>query len=433
MRSLKFNSSLNLLSQIVVASTLLISTKYLYSSLGSKYFSLISISWSTITLVSLFDFGISRSATHYISRNLKHSFVKGGLLNKFTESVLLVTTALSLIISFLCSLLVFLSKYVFNIALFHHLSFGILLLLVFSIAPTILINSCRGVVEGFQDFIASNLIKLVSTSGLYLAPSLFILPFSRLFNQQELFGIAVLGIFLSRMLSVVISLGILRCSNVIPVSLRSSLNIFTFHRSAIHLRPIFSYSFWLTVTSIVGPLLLLADRYFLANDSFFVSLPYFLIPAELSARLMVIPSPYFSNMSTREISASIRTKLPKMLTLALSPSILLYIFYQPLASIWISQEFSQLSLPYAQVLILSSIFSSLGQYSYNLLHAIGNSRLPAIIHIFELLLYAVIFPLFVSWLGLLGASYATLFRSLTDFLLMTLSVYFSVYPTFTRS
>nr|MBP8285682.1 flippase [Rhodoferax sp.] len=68
-----------------------------------------------------------------------------------------------------------------------------------------------------------------------------------------------------------------------------------------------------------------------------------------------------------------------------------------------------------RVLLLAFGVNALAQIPFTALQAVGKVRHVALLHSFELLPYAVLVFFAISWMGLVGAAWAWLVRSIVDY------------------
>jgi O-antigen/teichoic acid export membrane protein len=83
--------------------------------------------------------------------------------------------------------------------------------------------------------------------------------------------------------------------------------------------------------------------------------------------------------------------------------------------LWLGADFAQQSGMLTQVLLLAFGVNAVAQIPVTALQAMGRVRAVALLHSAELVPYAVLVFFAISWLGLVGAAWAWLLRSIVDY------------------
>ena len=192
-----------------------------------------------------------------------------------------------------------------------------------------------------------------------------------------------------------------------------------------HLKALWSYGAWVTVTGIVGPLMVYGDRFFVSAAVGADQLPFYAIPQDILLRLLLIPMaltgallPQLAAMGVNETAKAYGQTYRRvgagMLAICLAAGALAY----PALKIWISQDFARSALPVVLVLCAGVWVNALASVPYTLLHAKGNPRLTALFHVAELFLYLLALWILSTHFGLLGAALAWLARVALDWVLL---------------
>ena len=84
-------------------------------------------------------------------------------------------------------------------------------------------------------------------------------------------------------------------------------------------------------------------------------------------------------------------------------------------TLWLGENFARQSGTLTQVLILAFGVNAVAQIPFTALQAVGKVRAVALLHSAELVPYAVLVFFAISWLGLVGAAWAWLLRSIVDY------------------
>jgi Na+-driven multidrug efflux pump len=84
--------------------------------------------------------------------------------------------------------------------------------------------------------------------------------------------------------------------------------------------------------------------------------------------------------------------------------------------LWLGADFSDQATALTRVLLLAFGVNALAQIPFTALQAVGKVRHVALLHGVELLPYALYWYFFaISWMGLVGAAWAWLVRSIVDY------------------
>lgn len=410
--SIRKNTLWNLLGSglPLVAAVLLI--PYTLKTAGNEVFGILTLIWALIGYFSLFDLGVGRSLTYEISK--LHAVNSHKDINPILTTGLTLTLLTGVLGTFV---LWFISPILvinwLKISFIHQadaiLAFKICAL---AIIPTTVTSGLRGALEGFQRFAASNLSKLI------IGLSMFALPaFSLNIHGVSLTAIAA---YLCVMRLVV---ALFACWQMREY-LQKTSQVFAKQ----HFNKLFNYGFWVTITGIVGPLMVYGDRFFVSAIVGANTLPFYAIPQEGLFRLLMIPSafcgalmPQLASQRPSEIVANYKKNHKKlsliMLGICVAASLLIY----PVLLFWISPDFADKSILIALLLVVGVWLNSISMMPYTLLQARGNPKLTAIFHIIELCIYIPVLWILIKNFGLIGAAIAWIIRVLLDYLLLQTS------------
>lgn len=184
------------------------------------------------------------------------------------------------------------------------------------------------------------------------------------------------------------------------------------------------YGGWLTVTNIVGPLMVYGDRFLLSNLLGAKSVGFYTAASELISRLLIVPSivakPLYPLYAFDQVYVEKRERLIK-LSLAFVVFfvvIFVYLFSDFFVTIWLGERYSVKVVNLIQILLVGFFFNSIAQTYYIKIQALGHSDIVAIIHLTEIVPYGLVFYFLVDTYGLNGAAWAWSIRSAVDCLFM---------------
>lgn len=387
----------------------LFSIPYLLNTLGAEAFGLLTLLWALIGYFSLFDMGVGRALTYELSKLDKENnavekslTLKAGLLltllaGLFGASVMLVLAP------YLATSWLKISPALQQDAM---LSFKIAAI---GVIPTTITSGLRGAFEGLGRFAESNLNKM------FLGFCMFLLPaFSIVLHGNQLCMIT-LYLILARL--VVFTVAVLQLKNYL--FLRTSISVMRYFK------PLLNYGVWITVTGLVGPLMVFGDRFFVSAVVGASALPVYAIPQEGLQRLLIIPAalcaallPHLSALGYLQSSQLFYRNYKRVAVVMFLVCVSAALFAYPILSWWLSPEFAKEALPIVVILSVGIWLNSTAFVPYTLLHANGNPRLTALFHLFELVFYVVLLWLLTTKYGLVGASLAWTARVALDLALL---------------
>ena len=189
------------------------------------------------------------------------------------------------------------------------------------------------------------------------------------------------------------------------------------------MRHLLRFGGWLSVSNLVGPLMVYADRFYLVSIFPPASVAYYSVPYDALLRLTSLPITAIGAMfpALAEAQASpeksqqlLRASLLALVALMLPPLLLMMVLAKPLLTLWLGQTFALSALPVFQILVLGVFFNSAALVPYALLQAHGRSDITAKLHLVELPIFVGLLVLAVSMWGVVGAAVAWTLRVALD-------------------
>lgn len=392
----------------------------LVKGLGTERFGVLSLAWIVIGYFSFFDFGIGKSLTKIIAEKIGR--------NQLNEIPDLFWTSLILMFGvsfFIVSLLTFFVPSIVNlINISEELKpefIDTFYILVFSIPIVSTTAGLRGVLEAYQKFGMINIIRI------FLGAFTFLVPMICCLFTTNIFWI-VLILILLRIIVWVIYLN--QCLNV-NNDLKQKL-VFKY----IVIKPIIKFSFWITVTNIVGPVISNVDRFFIGALISVEAVAYYATPYEVITKLLLIPNalvlvlfPIFSASfsNTPDISKKLFYTGMKFTYIILYPIILIIVSfsYQGI-NLWLGPEFASQSTVILQILAIGILFNAISYIPFNFFQGVGMANIPAVLNLIELPFYLALMWISIKNLGIEGAAYVWLLRIIID----TVLIFFIYYKKF---
>ncbi len=411
--SLKRNALWNLAGSAVplVAGVALI--PFTLARLGGEAFGVLTLIWGLIGYFSLFDLGVGRALTVRLGQvnatgtaSEVGSILRAGMLLTCGAGLLGVA-----IISLLAPSLAH-DWLKINLALQND-AYRAFLIAAVGVLPTTLASGLRGALEGLNRFAASNVSRIV------LGVWMFALPAWAVYIHGPHLEVITLYLVLGRCLVLV----------AMVFQLRTQLFSKSVGLITSHVKALWSYGFWVTVTGIVGPLMVYGDRFFVSAAVGADQLTLYAIPQEGLLRLLLIPSalpaallPRLAAMESAESEVAYRQTYRQVAATMVGVCVLAAALAFPVLSVWISAEFARSALPVVLIFCMGIWVNSLAMVPFTLLHAKGNPRLTAVFHLAELLLYLGALWFLSSRFGLVGAALAWVARVIVDWVLLHIAV-----------
>ena len=408
-RNTAWNLAGNAASIIVALASIPIILKYL----GTDRLGVIGLVWIVEGQFGIFDLGLSHALTKLISEKLGASkeeetppifwctllimvsFGAIGALLLYTLTPWLVYSALKVPIAIQLE----------TITAFH--------LVAFSLPVVISSAALRGLLAAHQRFDLLNVTRVPISLASYLAPLLAI-PYSA--TLQPIVLVLVASRFVAWAVHFIL------CLRVSPILGR--------HISAkgAPLRRMFNFGGWMTITNVVGPIMVNLDRMMIGALISMKAVAYYATPYEAATKLWIIPSSLTGVLFPALSAALVQHKDRAAL---LYERALKYIFLCmfPIAlvinsvghwglEIWLGSGFAEHSSTVLRLLVIGVFFNSLAQLPFWQIQAAGRPDLSAKAHLIELPCYLVGFWWLTTTFGITGAGIAWVARTTTDTVIM---------------
>lgn len=298
-----------------------------------------------------------------------------------------------------------------DIELYQEISNGLIYLSI-GIPFVIISSSLRGTLEAYHAFKELTntqiLIAVLTYSGLIII--------SYYDNVSYLIGwLSLQKIFISLFFYLHIKK---------HLKLRYSISSF----KAIHAKYLFTFGGWVTISSIVSPLIETMDRLIIGAQKTMSSLAFYSVPIDLIKRLGILPSsislvifPIFSRAnSDKDPPKNIlyNTSFEAVLFLGSMLVFFLISLSKEILAIWLTPEFSENAHLLLQIIAIGGLFNFLARIPLSIIQGSGKPNISAKFHLFELPVYLLALILLIHFYGLPGAAIAASLRMTIDFLLL---------------
>jgi O-antigen/teichoic acid export membrane protein len=391
----------------------------LIEMIGLERFGLLALSWGLIGFSGMFDLGIGRAATQYIAHlRGSHELEKVPSVVKTAERLSFYSGLVGMIlltVGVLCGAQTYIK---YSIELSAEVTLAAYLLAV-AIPIQSMSAMFRGVNEAFENFKEINLVRIG------LGATNFIGPLFVSFFTSNLAAI-VFTLLVSRMIAFFFFRKFAKSCliNQLPTDLLA-LNVRVAPAIA---KKLLSFGGWFTVSCVVGPILLQAERYFIGVLVSATAVSTFSIPYEVVIQCLIIVGaissvafPSFSALAQsnpEEVEALFRVWFWRVAVIMLTVCGILILLLPIILPWWIGSILPIQSVFIGQILCVGIFFNSLGTMYFMLLHVKGRADITAKLHLLELPIYLAGLYYVVDIFGVVGAAFMWTGRMMLDLLLI---------------
>ena len=403
------NSAYNFAGSVAPLFVAIFTIPFLVKGLGEEKFGILSLAWVVIGYFSLFDFGIGRTLTKIVAEKIG--------LEEIDEIPGLFWTALFLmfIISLIGSLVLLVgSPYlvinIFNISKeYQEQSIYTFYTLALSIPIVTTTAGLRGVLEAYQKFGMINLLR--SILGVFT----FVGPLICLIFTNDLFVIVLVLSLFRLIIWIFFYLECNKLNSIRNAEIKIVRNL---------IKPILKTSTWMSISNLIGPIILYVDRFLIGALISAVAVTYYTTPYEVVTKLLIIPSALasvlFPTISSHfktnpDYTNKLFSKSVKSIFIILFPVVLIIsTFANEGLNIWLGKNFANSSTLVLQLFAVGIFLNSIAFFPFTYLQSIGRPDITAKIHLFELPLYLILMWYFIPKLGITGAALVWLIRIFID-------------------
>jgi O-antigen/teichoic acid export membrane protein len=412
------NSLLNFVGQILPLLIGVVTIPFVIRGLGPDRFGLLSIAWVVLGYFTVFDLGLGKATTKFVSEILG----KGN--QDEIPRILWTAVTVEIILGIIGAFVLFiftplLAERILNIP--HELigeAKYTFYLLAISVPIVLTAGSFRGALAAAQRFDLVNAVKIPTSCATYLFP---------------LVGLA-LGLNLPGIVVLILLARVGSLAAYVTLNFREIPRLNIYSGSLKFFPRLFSFGGWVMVTSVVGPILIYFDRFLIGSLLSVAALAFYSAPYEMVIRLNIIPTsltmtlfPAFSTLEgiqNRKRLVTIFIRSVKYVFLILMPIVLVIcLFAEDILRIWLGADFARESTAVLQLLSIGVLINSLSYSPFSLLQGVGRPDLPAKFHLLEMPVYVVSAWFLVSELGIKGAAVAWTLRVILDALLLFIAAF----------
>lgn len=387
---------------------------YLVRALGVEAFGILTLIWALIGYFSLFDLGVGRALTQQVAQQRVAG--RSDEVPALVKSGLLFAGAMGALGGVVLALAVEpLAARGLKVSPALHADVVQALLIAAAAVPlTTVTVGLRGVLEAYEDFRAVNLLRLVLGIATFGLPALSVM----LFGPSLTWIVAAL--MLARLVFVV--------AHWVPVRRHLGRGLAGVRAGRRELRQLLSFGAWMTVSNVISPLMVTADRFVISGVLGAAVVAYYTVPSEVLLRVLILPGaltsalfPRLASLMATDMAAATRVYRRSLLLSAvvLLPisGVLAFGAHWGL-SLWLGEAFADRAAPVTSLLALGLLFNGVAFVPFAAVQAAGLARVTAQLHVAEAFVY---FPLLIVGLhafGLAGAAFAWTTRVGIDLVLL---------------
>ena len=382
----------------------LIAIPLLIEGMGLERFGVLTLAWMVVGYFSLFDLGLGRALTKLVAEKLREhgDEVPSAIWTALWLMVIL--GGLGAVI--LAAVTPWLVKDLLHIPFeLQHEALLAFYFLAASIPVVIITTGLRGVLEAYQRFGLVNIVKVPLGIFTFLGP-VAVLPFTN--SLAAIVGVLVLA----RLLSLV-AYSVL-CHHVVP-NISQSINI-----KKELIGPLTKSGSWMTVSNVIGPLLVYVDRLFIGAVATMAVVAYYSTPYEIVIKLLIIPGAFMGVMfpafaialdQNKPRALHLYNRVISYIYISLFPMVLIIVmFAHEGLTLWIGSDFADNSSLVLQLLAIGVFINSHAQVPFGMIQVAGRSDLTAKLHLLELPLYLLVLWWLLGEYGITGAAIAWVIR-----------------------
>ncbi|MDD2918621.1 oligosaccharide flippase family protein [Rhodoferax sp.] len=415
----------SLMGTVVPMLAALAAVPWLMHYMGQERLGVLSLVWVVVGYFSFLDMGLGRAVTVAVAAD------RSGRPRALADEIHVVGSALVLLLAVGLAMTAVLGSCIAIWGAPFKLSSAELinevrlaLLWTLPSLPLLLLSSAfRGHLEGVGAFRALNQLRIPTGILLVAIPCL-----TAYFSPSLVW--ACLGIFLVRLLHLLVLSAL--TAHEIGHAMAAMPAVLLRHSTWPWLRRLLSFGGWVTVSNVVGPVIVYVDRFVIGATLAASSVAVYAVPFDMVSRLPVLVAalcsvllPELARLSSLA-SATDPSALRRSHQLVRRSSIFSALVVAVLVvvgalaapwalALWLGEDFAQQSGTLTQVLLVAFGVNAVAQIPFTALQAVGKVRAVALLHSAELVPYAVLVFFAISWLGLVGAAWAWLLRSIIDY------------------
>jgi O-antigen/teichoic acid export membrane protein len=384
-------------------------------ALGPMRFGLLGLAWAATEYLGLFDLGMGRATVRFVAEAHVHGNREIGRIASTSVVTQTATGVAGAIVFALAVPLVV--NHIFSVPIAERPeAITMFRVVALNLPVVLLLSTLRGVLEGVQRFDMSNSIKVATSAAAVIIPAI---------AAKAGIGLAMIMFFLlfSRLAGCI----------ALEYAIRRAIPGFRWERPQewLRLKKMLFFGGWVSVSSVISPILVYLDRFSLAALVGLSAVGYYTAPYEGVSRLLLIPislvGTLFPALTTEEArgnrarAGTLMAGSVRHLMLAMASPVAILIALSPLLlRMWLGEAAAANSGTALRILAAGVFMNALAHPPYVYLYSLGRPDLPAKFHLGELCVHVPLTWFLVSTFGVAGAATAWSIRVTIDWALLTI-------------
>lgn len=394
------DSAWNFLSLVIPAVVALPVFAWIARLVGIELFGIFTLSFAIAGYASIFDLGLSRALIREVAINRDNPNVVNTFINTATVLILLLSIIASLTVFFSSHLII---DFINVSSAYRNDAINGIQLLALCLPPMLITQVWLSYFEGLEQFAYLSYFKVFSSLSTVLLPLALALYYPS-------FTMLVLGLVIARFLTFTAS--VLWITKYIKIKPDINWSYAT---------QLFKFGSWLTVSSVIGPVMVYFDRFILSSIIGAKQVAFYTAPSELVLRLITLPSAVsrtlFPNFSANTTVDNQRVYNLSIIVLGISATLIalpIFIFAEEILILWMGAEFAGEPKWVLRILVIGFVINAIAQVPFTQLQAQGLSKVTAIVLMCEVLPYLIALYWLTKNYGLIGAASAWTIRVILD-------------------
>jgi len=407
-RLLGRNAALNFIGMASPAILVAAAIPVLIDQLGVERFGVLALAWALVGSFGLFDVGLGRALTQEaaaaLGRNREREVprIARAYLRFMLLAGLVGAFALALLAPVLTELL-HLPRQIRDES-----TTGFILLAV-AVPFVVVTTGLRGLLEAYQRFGVLTAIRIPLNVATFMGPVAVALVTQNL-------AVVLLTLLVTRILGAAAHLQ--ACRRTVP-------SLFAQDRTGrLRFSRIWRSAKWMAVTNLVGPLMVLLDRFAIGFALSASAVAYYAAPSDVLTRIAIVPLsvigvlfPAFATSFARDprhAAGYFNSSCRLLATLLIPPTLIIFVFAPDILEAWLDPSFAERSAGIMRWLSVGVILNAIGQVPFAYLQAIGRADFTGRLHLVELPVYVAGLVLVLEFWGLEGVAVLWTVRAALD-------------------
>jgi O-antigen/teichoic acid export membrane protein len=382
---------------------------FLIHGMGAERFGLLAIIWAGIGYFTLFDLGTGRALTKLVAERLGNE--REAELPALLHTGMALMYALGTVAALLLAAVTpYVVRTILNVpASLEDEARWSLLILALTLPFVVSTAGLVGILQAHQLFKHINIIRVILGLITFLGPVIALLITPSLTATTLVLAAARVAAWLAYRTVCRDS-----CAGFAP----------TYAVTRAAARDLLSFGGWITVSNIVGPLMVYLDRFVIGSLLTMTAVAYYTVPYEVITRLWIIPEAItavlFPAFSASLVSDPSRASMiffhagRILLCVMFVPLGLAMLFAPEALLLWLGADFARESTAVVRWLAIGVFINSIARLPYTALQGAGRPDLTAKLHLAEVPIYAVLLVGLMHVFGIAGAAAAWTLRIAAD-------------------